>query len=162
MSSFTDPLKVEVLDRERGGRGLFRVLEPFTYEVGHLGSGEKITVQAGYVTDFASVPRGIAMIAVVVAIGAATLGYTIASVVAGLVAIFIMLTPISGRSAKAAVLHDWLMRYRDLRATQVFNEALKVAGTPAWRRWPMVAFVAAFTFMDLRFDREHTPEMPQG
>lgn len=124
MSSFTEPLKVEVLDKERGGQGLFRVIEPFTYEVGKLGSGETITVEAGYITDFASIPR-----------------------------IAMWLIPIAGRSAKAALLHDWLLHLNDTRATKVFNEALEVAGCPAYRRWIMVAAVFVWTYNDLHGGR---------
>lgn len=117
MSSFTDPLRVEVLDQEHNGEGLFRVLDPFTYEVGVLGSGDEITVPAGFVTDLASIPR-----------------------------VARWLIPIAGRSAKAAVLHDWLLHLLDRRATSVFNEALIVAGTPTWRRWVMVAAVFVWTY----------------
>lgn len=79
-----------------------------------------IVVTAGYVTDFASIPF-----------------------------IARWLLPQAGHSARAAVIHDWLVRTRDKRATKAFNEALKAGGTGPIRRWLMVAFVAVFTFPDL-------------
>lgn len=79
-----------------------------------------ITVPKGYVTDFASIPR----------IGR-------------------FLFPQCGRDTTASVLHDWLLHLNDKRATKVFNDELKKAGVGALRRWPMVAFVWAFTFPEL-------------
>ena len=52
MSAFTTPLKVEHID----GR-YWRVLEAFEYRVGSEDSDEIISVPAGFVTDFASIPR---------------------------------------------------------------------------------------------------------
>lgn len=106
MSSFTAPLILEVADSERCGQGEFLVYQPFSYDVGYLGSGETITVPAGFKTDLASIPwfaRG--------------------------------LVPIAGRCAKPALLHDWLLEHDDRRALAVFVEALDVAGVTGWRRW---------------------------
>jgi hypothetical protein len=112
VSSFTAPLHVEVMDSERSGQGLFRVLKAFTYEVRHLGSGELVTVPEGFETDFCSLPTPARAV-----------------------------LPIAGRSAKAALLHDWLLMQRDNRAHDVFSEALKVAKVAAWKRWIMVTAV---------------------
>lgn len=79
-----------------------------------------VTVPEGYVTDFASIPFFARW-----------------------------LLPQAGHSARAAVLHDWLVAQRDRSATAVFNEALKAGGTGLIRRWLMVPFVAVFTFPDL-------------
>lgn len=107
MSSFTAPLIIEVLLKERRGRGIARLVQGFTYDVGYLGSGETITVPAGYETDFTSVPR--------------------------IVRVFISNF---GQTSKAAVLHDWLIdqpfianRY----ANDVFYEALLVSGVARWK-----------------------------
>lgn len=99
MSSFTAALILEALPEERNGRGLFRVYEPFSYDVGHLGSGETILVPKGFVTDLCSVPWFARW-----------------------------LVPLSGRLAKPALLHDWLLLRGDLRAHDVLEEAMKVAG----------------------------------
>lgn len=53
MSSFKDKLIVKFL-----GDGIhWELATPFQYDVGSLGSGEKILVPAGFVTDFGSVPQ---------------------------------------------------------------------------------------------------------
>lgn len=56
MSSFTDPLVLVALASERGGRGEFELYLPFSYDIGFLGSGETITVPAGFDPDLASIP----------------------------------------------------------------------------------------------------------
>lgn len=109
MSSFTEPLILEALPSERGGRGEFAVYKPFTYEVGFLGSGDAITVPAGFVTDLASIPW--------------------------FARPFI---PISGRIAKPALLHDWLLVTNDPRAASVFAEAMVVAKVPKFKRTLML------------------------
>lgn len=116
MTDISAPLIVEVLNSERGGQGLFRLHATYSATLS-IGT---ITVDAGYVTDFASIPF-----------------------------IARWLLPQAGHSARAALIHDWLMRSRDKRATRAFNEALKAGGTGPIRRWIMVAAVAVFTFPDL-------------
>ena len=54
MSSFTDPLIVEVGQRFKRP---FRIVNAFHYEIGSKGSGRIIEVAAGFETDGASVPR---------------------------------------------------------------------------------------------------------
>jgi hypothetical protein len=108
VSSFTSPLLVEILQREnRIGRGLARLIKPFTYHVGFIGSGHEITVPADFVTDFASVPR--------------------------LVAPFI--SPLS-LCAKAAVLHDYLLYIgtNQHEAADIFLEAMTVLGVSKFKR----------------------------
>lgn len=105
MSSFTQPLILEALDSERNGQGEFLVYQEFSYDVGYLGSGETITVPAGFNTDLATIPwfaRG-----------------------------FISL---SGRLAKPALLHDWLLFTGDPRAHDVFDEAMVVANVGLVKR----------------------------
>ena len=112
MSSFTEDLLVKVLADERNGQGLFEVALPFTFDLGFLGSGESITVPAGFLTDFASIP-GFAR----------------------------WLFPISGKVAKAALLHDYMLLLNDPRASNAFAQALEVAGVGNVRRWIMVTAV---------------------
>ena len=132
MSTFTDPLEVVILDRARQGRVEAKLLAGFAYHVGSLGSGEVISVPAGFVTDFASVPRG-----------------------------FWNLEPPMGDAAKAAVVHDFLYQtqgtgrwfgrrqitrpkpYSRAEADGVFREALGVLGVPAWKRFILWAAVRA-------------------
>lgn len=77
MSSFTTPLITEDL----GGRQ-FRVCVAFVYDVGNLGSGRKIYVPENFVTDFASIPRGL----------------------------WNAFPPVGASYDKAAVVHDYLYR----------------------------------------------------
>ena len=82
-----------------------------------------VTVPQGYVTDFASIPRP-----------------------------FRWLFCTSGKSAKAALLHDWLMSRQDIpKATRVFGEVLKESNVSAFSRFCMVGFVFIFTFPDRFF-----------
>ena len=74
MSVFTTPLQVRHHDDNT-----WTLVAPFSYDVGCEGSGETISVPAGFRTDFASVPR----------------------------ALWWLYNP-TGRWGKAAVIHDWL------------------------------------------------------
>jgi hypothetical protein len=57
-SSFVTPLRYEpVIGKSRGGRQVYRITAPFVYDIGTLGSGVSVEVEAGFETDFASVPR---------------------------------------------------------------------------------------------------------
>lgn len=119
MTSFTTPLKVEVLDGRRAGRVTARLLASFEYHVGAEGSAERIVVPAGYVTDFASIPR-----------------------------LFWRLEPPLGPAGKAAVVHDYLYstrglagRYTRAAADGIFREAMGVLKVPAWKRSLMWAAV---------------------
>lgn len=112
MSSFTAPLILEALASERRGLGEFRVYLPFAYDIGHLGSGDTVTVPAGFETDLASIPW--------------------------FARAFI---PISGRVAKPALVHDYMLSRGDARADDVFAEALRVAGVGRATAWLMVQAV---------------------
>lgn len=110
MNVFADPLAVEILDKERDGRVTARLLQPFDYWP--VSGGEAIAVPAGFVTDFASVPRG-----------------------------FWNLEPPLGDAAKAAVVHDYLYwtkglggRYSRAKADRIFRDALATLGVPLWKR----------------------------
>lgn len=112
MSSFTAPLILEALASERRGLGEFRVFLPFVYDIGFLGSGNSVRVPIGFRTDLASIPW-----------------YARAFI------------PISGRVAKPALVHDYLLSIGDARADDVFAEALRVAGVCRATAWLMVQAV---------------------
>jgi hypothetical protein len=112
MSSFTAPLILESVDAEHRGRGLFLVHVAFSYDIGFKGSRDTVTVPKGFDTDLASIPW--------------------------FARPFI---PLSGRVAKPALVHDYLLRIGDKRAHSVFDEALKVAGVRDTTRWAMVSAV---------------------
>lgn len=127
MSRFTSHLGLRLREDANGipitkdGRCTWEILAPsLVYEVGEEGSGETITVGAGFYTDLASIPwpaRG--------------------------------LLPPDGPWAKAAVIHDALYRFKGVRcgvrngalvsysraqADAILDEAMKVLGVPAWKR----------------------------
>lgn len=110
LSSFTTALIVKPLDD-----GLYwEIVEPFDYDIGDLG-GEKLTVPAGFITDFASVPR-----------------------------IFWNIFPPWGMYGKAAVLHDWLYHvqiYTRRKCDQIFLEAMEVLKVPRLKRWTIYLVV---------------------
>jgi hypothetical protein len=118
VSSFTDDLLVKVLAEERKGLGLFEVAHPFTFDIGFLGSGETIVVPAGFQTDFASIPWFARW-----------------------------LFPTSGKVAKAALLHDYMLLLNDPRASNAFDQALAVAGVGQPRRWIMVTAVRLWSLL---------------
>jgi len=109
---------VEVLSQDRDGRGLGRLLQPFSYDVGHLGSGDTVTAPADYVTDFGSIPWFARW----------------------------CIAPFD-RAAKAYVIHDILCddHSRPRReADRILREALKVLGVPSWKRWVIWAAVRLY------------------
>lgn len=115
MSSFTDPLRCEVTQGERDGRGLVMLLAPFAYHVGSYPSDDVIVVPGGFETDFASVPFWARW----------------------------LFAPFD-RGAKGAVVHDWLLfegKRPRREADAIFREALGVLEVAPWRRWIMWAAV---------------------
>ena len=108
MSSFTDPLIVNVEQGEVEGRGLARLVEQFEYHVGSFPSNDVITVPVGFETDFVSVPQWA-----------------------------MPFFPIMGHAAKAAVIHDFLLsnRTRPKKVIDgIFLEAMTVLGVSWLRR----------------------------
>ena len=108
MSAFLSELDtVLVDDTAASGRGIWRVEQPFAYQSDIL--GKTITVEPGFLTDFASVPR--------VPVAYWLFGDT---------------------THRAAVIHDWLYHHHEVcdeaTANLVLLEAAKVARIPAWRR----------------------------
>ncbi|MBA4708752.1 DUF1353 domain-containing protein [Aquitalea aquatica] len=108
MSAFlSDLATVLVDDTAASGRGIWKVLEPLRYQSDIL--GKTITVEPGFLTDYASVPR-----------------------------VPLLYLLFGDTTHKAAVLHDWLYHHHEVcdedTANLVLLEAAKVARIPAWRR----------------------------
>lgn len=110
MSRFLTPLDVELVD---DNANKWRLRSPLAYDsdlVGHV-----IGIPAGFVTDFASVPR---------------------------IPVAFWLT--GDCAHEPAVVHDYLYATcevpRDM-ADAVLLEAMEVVGVPAWRRWVIYAGV---------------------
>lgn len=114
MSHFVTNLDARKLGRDASAdkRGSWKLLKPLVYQSDRAG---EITVPAGFITDFASVPR---------------------------LPVAYLLTANCGH--EAAVVHDWLYTTHavDRRtADAVFEEALAAGGEPVWRVWLMWAGV---------------------
>lgn len=115
MARITGAFRVEECPGElRDGRQCVSLLEPLVYHVGSDDSPEVITVPAGFVTDFASIPFGLRN-----------------------------LFPPLGTWARAAIIHDFLYSRRGVlpaktysrkEADAVFLEAMEVVGVPALQR----------------------------
>jgi hypothetical protein len=115
VSHFITTLDVRKLPRDGSadGRGTWKLLAPLIYNSDLL--GRLVIVPAGFVTDFASVPR---------------------------LPVAYLLTANCGH--EAAVLHDFAYTAHDMtraQADDLFAEALAVGGEPGWRRGLMWAGV---------------------
>lgn len=111
ISAFQSPLIVQQISDSD-----WRLFKPFIYDSEHL--DRSIIIPAGFVTDFASVPR-----------------IPVAYLLFG------------GTTTKPAVVHDFLYRSCSAPradADAVFAEAARVAGAPAWRIYSMQAAVRMF------------------
>lgn len=117
MARFKTPLRVELIDHAANdGGGDWAVLSPLEYEDNN---GRCWVVPAGFVTDFASVPR---------------------------LPFAYMLFGNTGHAP--AVLHDWLCRNEVVKrkiADKMFREAMEAVGMPTWRSWPMFRAVRAYS-----------------
>ena len=103
MSSFTERSILSPLSNDEE----WVVRKEFTYEVGSLGSGDKIIVPAGFVTDFASVPR-----------------------------LFWSILPRIGKHASASIIHDYLYFSHERtkkEADDIFYEGMIVLGVGKWK-----------------------------
>ncbi|MHC4061042.1 MAG: DUF1353 domain-containing protein [Planctomycetota bacterium] len=103
MSIFTENLIISPLPDGR----TWVSRKAFSYDVGEEGSGETIKVPAGFITDFASVPR-----------------------------LFWAFFPTWGKYGNAAVIHDylyWEQSYPRERADEIFLEGMLVLGVEKGR-----------------------------
>jgi len=109
MSEARKPEFVEIPSYNEGDTpGTFILEERMVYNSAIIGL---VIVPAGFVSDFASIPRWATW-----------------------------LHPTNGRHIKAAVVHDYLVRQPSIKrktADQVFNEAMKVCNVKKWRRRQM-------------------------
>lgn len=101
----------DLILRDEGDGVRYTVVEPFSYQsdLGSTGGGLRHDVPPGFVTDFASVPRG-------------------------LWNVFNKIGPWN----KAAVIHDYLYDMGTLPkflCDKTFYEACGVSGVPQWKRW---------------------------
>jgi len=109
-ASFASPLIVRPLPDGRN----WQLVEGFEFRY----NGKTLKVPAGFVTDFASVPR-----------------------------IFWNILPPWGRYGKAAVIHDYCYRTACLSrrmCDRLFLEAMRALSVPAWKRYIMWLAVRCF------------------
>lgn len=117
MSSFNAPLIAEDSDDSK----YRKIYVEYAYERGKLGSGDKIVVPKGFITDGASIPS-------------AFWGWPFD------------LSP-WGAYAKAAVLHDWLyaqQNFTRLECDNVFLEAMEALNINSFKRNMMFKMVRWF------------------
>jgi len=130
----------ELLLKDRGidpstGRTVFELTEDFTVDIGINGDPWSITVPAGFLTDFASVPKRVPLTWVPKWFKTALpswLGW-VGRIGIPLWSIF----PPWGRHNKAAVLHDWLYRGKIVDrflADAIFRYVMKELKVPFWKR----------------------------
>jgi hypothetical protein len=114
MSSFTSALIVSPLPDGRN----WTLVEPFEYHIGTKESADIISVPAGFVTDFASIPF-----------------------------IFWSVLPFWGKYGKAAIVHDYLYFTKPCSrafADYIFLEAMRVCNCPNWQSTVMYLAVRLF------------------
>lgn len=102
-----------------------------------------VTVPSGFVSDGASVPRWLPLLGLVL-IGFGHY-YPVLFVPGVLLALTLALFPRFGRTLRAAVLHDYLLKQDVDRwhyASVMFLRQLKADGVQRWRCWVMVLFVS--------------------
>lgn len=136
MSRFLTSLQAEKLphDGSADQRGTWRLLAPLAYRSDLLDT--IVVVPAGFLTDFASVPR---------------------------LPVAYLLT--ANRGHEAAVLHDWAYSTHFViraQADDLFAEALEAGGEPAWRRGLMWAGVRVGGWWAWEAPGQRQPEFVQG
>jgi hypothetical protein len=115
-SEFTKPLIIK-----DNSDGTFTLVEGFEYHIGSLNTNIVIEVPAGFVTDYASIPR-----------------------------IFQNIISTYGQHGKAAVIHDYLYqmvrenRFNRAIADAIFYEAMGVLGVGFIKRYIMYLAVRCF------------------
>ncbi len=109
------PFFISTLKVEETPSGLWKVVEDFSY---HNKKDDIIVVPAGFLTDFASVPR-----------------------------IFWTLIPRYGKYTSASVLHDYLYSIKERsreESDRIFLDAMKVLKVSWWKRRVMWSAVRMF------------------
>jgi len=124
MSSFTTPLIVSPMPDGK----TWKLYRSFQYHIGSKYSLDSINIPAGFITDFASIPR-----------------------------IFRVILPQWGKYGKAAVVHDYLYQHHDTHNTrkfadQIFHDAMIVSGTKMWKVKIMYWAVRLFGWLAWRKD----------
>ena len=118
MTSVFSSLRIQEVAGQSGGRQLWRLTRPLRMSLSVNGGSVVVSVPDEFVTDFASVPRGLWPV-----------------------------FPPTGPWCKAAVIHDYLYQSKTCSrflADALFREAMHQLGVPAWRR--VIAYYAVRLF----------------
>lgn len=114
MSRFTNALVVSPLSDGKS----WVIVGDFGYDIGEKDSGDRVDVSRGFVTDFASVPRGLWWV-----------------------------LPKWGVYGNAAVVHDWLYWQQETtrkRADEILREAMEVLEVPSLKKQAIYRAVRFF------------------
>ena len=126
MSSFTEELEVTPLSNSKD----WKLLKPFDYHVGSLESDQVVTVPAGFVTDFASIPGLLIAILGLLGIAAGHYWGIIWLLLLGILAVLAAASlPRWGKYGKAAIIHDWLYHTKQLSRRMsdlIFLEGMEI------------------------------------
>ena len=117
MSRFTNALIVSPLSDGK----TWVLMQPFGYDVGKKGSDDPIDVEAGFMTDFASIPQP-----------------------------FWIILSRWGKYGNAAVVHDWLywkQKRQRAEADKIMFEAMTVLSVAAWQKYPIYWAVRALGWL---------------
>ena len=121
MSSFTDPLTLEIVT-DSSGHSIWATERALVYELGGLGSNIKIVVPSNFQTDLATIPR----------------------------IFWSLFLPFAPKYAAAAVLHDFLCEkdgFSRFMADCIFLEAMKIFSVGRLRRWCMFGAVRFYAII---------------
>ncbi len=125
------PLHLEYLGSQDGGPARYRLLEPLEYVARVNGGGLRVNVPAGFVTDFASIPR-----------------------------IFWNRLPHDGPWAPASVVHDYLYTTRTCSrflADAIFRDGMAALGVSKLQRLVIFYAVRFFGWTHWRNRRSAKP-----
>lgn len=128
------PLRLEFLGRGEGGPSKYRLLEPLEFTARVNGGGLRVNVPAGFVTDFASIPR-----------------------------IFWSRLPHDGPWAPASVVHDYLYTTRTCSrflADAIFRDGMAALGVSKLQRLVIFYAVRFFGWTHWRNRRSASHETP--
>jgi hypothetical protein len=117
--TFNDSLLLTDLGTTENGRAMFRLENDLIFQQDSTSMGLSVIVPAGFVTEFASVPRFLWFI-----------------------------FPPAGPWNRATVIHDYLCETQScsrFMADAVFREAMRELGVPRWRRIAMYWAVRAYS-----------------
>lgn len=147
-----DSIAVDILPPERWyKRARYRLREPVEV-LGHA-------VPAGFITDGASVPRFLSVIAGVMALVCHAFNCTWGVVLFVCVSVAVLYFPPVGRYLVAAIVHDWLLTQVARKiADREFLRVMRWLGIRRWRRGVMYCAVRGFSIV--KYAQQRLSQIP--